>query len=59
MSVVTLQGESRAPRLTPEEVEKIFQFAFQVHDHYATRPQPPIFWHRSNSDAFWNYRFDN
>jgi hypothetical protein len=43
------------PRLTPEEVEAFFRFAYAVHDHNAATPACPIFWHRSKPDELWKH----
>ena len=54
--VVMLIGTDLGARLTPDEVEKLFEFSIQVHDHEATGPAQPIFWLRAESDIrrFWN-----
>lgn len=53
MPVIILIGMDAAPRLTAEEVEALFQFSFQVHDHHASKPQEPIYWHRTPSKDRW------
>jgi hypothetical protein len=56
--VITIPGESREPRLIPEEIEEMFRFAYATHDHQARTPPEPIFWYRTESDLglwrFWN-----
>jgi hypothetical protein len=51
MPVIIMIGLDAAPRLTMEEVEKLFQFSFSVHDHTASQPQEPIYWHRSRLEV--------
>lgn len=56
--VITIPGESSEPRLTQEEIDEIFRFAYATHDHLARTPAEPMFWYRSESDLhlsrFWN-----
>jgi hypothetical protein len=54
--VITLSGTSSQPRLTPEEIEDFFRFAYMPHDHEARTPAQPIFWNRVDGDLshFWN-----
>jgi hypothetical protein len=56
MHVITIPGSSSEPRLTPEEIEEFFHFAYATHDHEARTPAEPIFWYRSGSDLG---RFEN
>lgn len=55
MHVVTMLGDSNAPRLTPDEVDALCHFAFQMHDHEATTPASPIFWYRSEGKDLWKF----
>jgi hypothetical protein len=57
MLIVELVGSSRSPRLTPGEVDQLFDVAAMVHHHSATLPSQPIFWWRSETTAsqrLWN-----
>lgn len=55
LGYVVLLGESKSPRLSPEEVETLFDYAFEMHDHTASRPQPAIFWHRDDNSFYWKF----
>lgn len=52
---VVLDGASDAARLTPEEVDVIFGFAFRVHNHDASTPAQPLYWVRSESAEIWKF----
>jgi hypothetical protein len=54
--VITFVGNSREPRLDPQEIEDLARFAYAVHDHQASTPAQPIFWHRIDSDLthYWS-----
>jgi hypothetical protein len=48
-------GTSKSPRLTEEEIEILFDYTFEMHDHNASKPQPAIFWHRDDHSFYWKY----
>ena len=50
-----LPGSSKSPRLSAEEIEMLFDYAFEMHDHSASRPQSAIFWHRDDNSFYWKY----
>jgi hypothetical protein len=55
--VVTLPGSSPDPRLLPQEIEDLANFAFLAHNHDASSPARPIFWLRIEHDCasrYWN-----
>ncbi len=52
---VILLGDSNSPRLTSEEVEALFAWTLETHDHNASRPQPAIFWHRDDDRSYWKF----
>jgi hypothetical protein len=54
--VVTFSGRSTDPRLSPQEIEDLANFAFLIHNHDASTPALPIFWHRADCDLsrYWN-----
>ncbi len=54
LRIITLIGAG-GDRLTPQEVQMIFDALIETHDHFATQPQQPIFWHRSQANEIWNW----
>lgn len=55
LSFAVLPGSSKSPRLTQEEIEMLFDYTFELHDHNASRPQPAIFWHRDDNSFYWKF----
>lgn len=43
---ITLDGDENDSPLTDEEVDSMFNFLYEVHNHLATGPQQPVFWWR-------------
>jgi len=52
---VVLFGSSKSERLAPEEIDALFDWSFEMHDHSAVRPQRAIFWHRDDNSFYWKF----
>jgi hypothetical protein len=50
-----LLGSSPSLRLTADEVDQLFDWTFEIHDHTASRAQTAIFWHRDDNCFYWKH----
>jgi hypothetical protein len=48
INVIELKATaSKNPHLDEKEVEAMFTFFYQIHDHTASRPAVPVWWERA------------
>jgi hypothetical protein len=52
---IALIGADPDSRLSEKEIERMFFYCFEAHDHQARAPQPCIYWHRSQSKDIWEF----